>query len=178
MEIIDLGSIDLDATARQLLEDVAAEASALAGLGEFPVEVQDELERSFLPDRISDTLNIEGIRVNPRLTRAVLDGLAISESDRYTEQEILNVSAANELIESDATANLPLTPMLIRELHRRIENQLITSAGAFRMRTSRLPVPHIAHHLGQTSLTCSMRCVVSTRQAMRTELCEQSGHTQ
>ncbi|WP_196810720.1 Fic family protein [Mycobacterium marinum] len=115
-----------------MLEDVGAEAAKLAGLGEFTAEVQEELNRSFLPDRISDTLNIEGVRVNPRLTRAVLDGLAISDSDRYTTQEILNVSAANALIESEARAGYPLSVQLVQELHRRIEENLIPTAGSFR----------------------------------------------
>lgn len=132
MRIYPLVDIQVDASITQLLDDVRAEAGALKALGSFPPEVQAELQRSFLPQRISDTLNIEGIRVNPRLTRAVLDGLAISETDRYSEQEILNVSAANDLIESEAKNQAPLSPQLIRELHRRIEEKLINRAGSFR----------------------------------------------
>ncbi|MGV7586325.1 Fic family protein [Mycobacterium kansasii] len=132
MKIYVPSELVLDAATGQLLDDVAEEAATLAGLGEFSAEVQEELNRSFLPDRISDTLNIEGVRVNPRLTRAVLDGLAISESDRYTTQEILNVSDANDLIESEARAGNLLALPLVRELHRRIENNLIPTAGSFR----------------------------------------------
>jgi Fic family protein len=132
MHIFELNDISLDSSARQLEEDVTGELESLRSLGEFSPEVQAELTRSFLPDRISDTLNIEGVRVNPRLTRAVLDGLAISESDRYTEQEILNVNEANDLIESEARAGSTLTVQLTREVHRRIERNLIADAGAFR----------------------------------------------
>lgn len=132
MDIFRPAQLALEAATQQVLDDVSAEAAKLAGLGEFSPEIQEELSRSFLPDRISDTLNIEGVRVNPRLTRAVLDGLAISDSDRYTTQEILNVSDANDLIESDARAGYPLSVQLVRELHRRIEDHLIPTAGSFR----------------------------------------------
>lgn len=127
-----MSELQFEAATLQLLQDVEAEAAKLASLGEFTSEVQEELNRSFLPDRISDTLNIEGVRVNPRLTRAVLDGLAISDSDRYTTQEILNVSSANDLIESEARSGYPLSVQLVREIHRRIEENLIPTAGAFR----------------------------------------------
>lgn len=132
MKIYPINELQVDASVAQLLDDVQVEAQALKALGTFPPEVQAELQRSFLPERISDTLNIEGVRVNPRLTRAVLDGLAISETDRYSEQEILNVSAANDLIESEAKDLAPLSPQLLRELHRRIEDKLIKEAGSFR----------------------------------------------
>lgn len=132
MEIFDLHDISLDSSAKQLEEEVSGELESLLNLGEFSPEVQEELARSFLPDRISDTLNIEGVRVNARLTRAVLDGLAVSESDRYSEQEILNVNEANELIESEARAQASLTVDLVKEVHRRIEKNLIREAGSFR----------------------------------------------
>jgi Fic family protein len=133
VEIFELHDISLDSSAKQLEEEVSGELESLLKLGEFSPEVQEELARSFLPDRISDTLNIEGVRVNARLTRAVLDGLAVSESDRYSEQEILNVNEANELIESEAKARAPLTVDLVKEVHRRIEKNLIKDAGSFRL---------------------------------------------
>ncbi|MFF4220016.1 Fic family protein [Streptomyces nondiastaticus] len=132
VEIFNLNDIALDSSASQLEEEVQGEVESLRSLGEFSPEVQSELARSFLPDRISDTLNIEGVRVNARLTRAVLDGLAVSESDRYSEQEILNVNDSNALIESEAKSNSPLSIDLIKEVHRRIEKNLIQTAGSFR----------------------------------------------
>ena len=98
--IQDPTTLALPASLQSLLADLDAELAAFQALGEFPPEVQDELQRAFLPERISDTLNIEGIRVNPRITRAILEGLTIAESDQYNEREILNVISANELIES------------------------------------------------------------------------------
>jgi len=115
-----------------LLEEVDSAAAAFASLGQFSAEVRSEIRRSFLPDRISDTLNMEGVRVNPRITRAILDGLTVAEADRYTEQEVLNIIGADELIVEDAAAGRPLTVQLIKEVHRRVEDQLIDSAGSFR----------------------------------------------
>ncbi|WP_354642913.1 Fic family protein [Kitasatospora camelliae] len=132
MQIFELSQISIDSSSRQLEDDVKGEVEALRGLGEFSPEVQAELTRSFLPDRISDTLNIEGVRVNPRLTRAVLDGLAVSDSDRYSEREILNVNEANELIESESKSGSLLSVSLVQEIHRRIAKDLAPDAGAFR----------------------------------------------
>lgn len=132
MNIQDPRSIEIAANLDLLLRDVDQEVDAFRSLGTFPPEVQAELERAFLPERISDTLNIEGVRVNPRITRAVLEGLTLADSDRYSEQEVLNVIAANELVESDARERMPLTVELIREIHRRVEQQLIPTAGSFR----------------------------------------------
>lgn len=115
-----------------LLEDVDHAAAELASFGKFSPEVNREIERAFLPDRISDTLNIEGIRVNPRITRAILDGLTIAEADRYTEREVLNIISADELVAAEATSQMPLTVELIKEIHRRVEGGLIDTAGRVR----------------------------------------------
>lgn len=130
--IHDLRDLKLDAATEQALAEVSKEIAEIEALGEFSDEVRDELSRNFLPDRISDTLNIESVRVNPRLTRAVLEGLSVSEADRYSEQEILNVSAADDLISTEANSGTLVSPALIREVHRRIEQGLIASAGNFR----------------------------------------------
>ena len=132
MRIASLEKLSLEAEVQQLLEDVDTELERLRHLGEFTPEVKELLRRTFLPDRISDTLNIEGVRVSPRLTMAVLDGQAVNESERYSQQEILNVNAANELIQETATAGADLSVAFVRELHRLIEKDLIESAGGFR----------------------------------------------
>lgn len=83
MEILNPRDVVQAANLKLLLEDVDHAAAGLASLGEFSPEVSREIERAFLPDRISDTLNIEGIRVNPRITRAILDRLTIAEAVAY-----------------------------------------------------------------------------------------------
>ena len=132
MHATPLRSITVSATTAQFLEDVRLELDRLLALGQFPPEVQSELARSFLPDRISDTLNIESFRVNPRLTRAVLEGLTIAETDKYTEREIINVNEANALVEEEARSGSPLTPLLLLEVHRRLTETLQADAGVYR----------------------------------------------
>jgi len=134
VEIQDPESIVSNSNIGGLLIELDTELAGFRALGEFPTEVHEEIQRAFLPERISDTLNIEGIRVNPRITRAILEGLTIAESDQYNEREIVNVISANELIEAEARERMPLTLQLIKELHRRVEHGLIDTAGSFRQK--------------------------------------------
>ena len=132
--IQDIDEVVVTSNIASLLDELDREIAAFRALGEFPTEVQEEIQREFLPNRISDTLNIEGIRVNPRVTRAILEGLTIAESDQYNEREILNVIAANELVEAEGRRGAALTVQLLKELHRRVEEGLIASAGSFRQK--------------------------------------------
>ena len=68
--------IDLSQEILDRCTEVDAELLRLRELGDFGPNTLDRLMKTFLPERISDTLNIESIFVNPRLTRAVLEGLA------------------------------------------------------------------------------------------------------
>lgn len=57
---------------RALIGDLAEEQQRIREMGEFPPDVREELRTAFLPERIADTLTIEGVHVNPRVTRSVL----------------------------------------------------------------------------------------------------------
>ena len=104
-----------------LLEDVDSATKRLQEIGEFTATDLDRLKRAFLPDRISDTLNIESIQVNPRLTQAILEGLTVSDTDKYAEQAILNVNEANLFIENAAKSNDILSLRHVSEINRLIE---------------------------------------------------------
>jgi len=132
MDMQDPSKIIISSGIAELLNDVAAEANQLRSLGDFPDEVKAEIATTFLPERISDTLNIEGIRVNPRITRAILEGQSISDSDRYNEREIMNVIVANEFIQVQAASNLAVSAPLVREIHTYITKGLLPHPGAFR----------------------------------------------
>lgn len=138
-----------------LLEDVDAARSRLQEIGEFSSNDLDRLKRAFLPDRISDTLNIESIQVNPRLTRAVLEGLTVSDTDKYAEQAILNVNEANLFIENAALSNDRLSVRHISEINRLIEIGMGESREPGRIRQIDLKItgsrhnpPHWAEVLG------------------------------
>ena len=124
--------IELLSETRLLLEAVDDEVSQYRSLGDFSPEVRDEIGRSFLPDRISDTLNIESFRVNPRITRAILEGQSLSQSEKYDEQEVLNVIEANDFIEELGKSEIPLSIDAIREVNRRIMTGTGGHGGALR----------------------------------------------
>ena len=133
-----LGDLSTTADLRELISASDQALTDLQSIGPFSAEVEEELRRAFLPSRISDTLNIEGVRVNPRITLAVLEGTALAEADRYNEREILNVIDANTLIEAEAQKQCALSLELIREVHRRTMAGLVDSAGAFRTKDVRI----------------------------------------
>jgi Fic family protein len=138
MQIFQLVGLKVEPNIEERLRDADSELSSLRGLGEFSAEVQQEIYRSFLPDRISDTLNMEGIRVNPRITKAIMEGLSLSDTDRYSELEVLNIISADELIESDARLRRPLTVGTIKEIQRRVANGLVPDAGSYRQQDVRI----------------------------------------
>ncbi|RIQ21855.1 Fic family protein [Jiangella rhizosphaerae] len=117
---------------QELLENVDAERDEFLSLGDFGEQVNERLRRAFLPDMISDTLNIEGVHVNPRITLAVLDGLALAEADKYVEVEVRNVIDAHSLVDTLVREGYSLTPDLIRQVNFQIEKEIIPSAGSFR----------------------------------------------
>jgi len=132
MELQDLDSISLQNETETLLEALDEDVREYRTIGNFSPEVRDEISRSFLPDRISDTLNIESIRVNPRITRAILEGLAIAQADKYNEREVLNVIEANDFVEQYAKSEMLLSADLVREVNRRILTGAAGQGGAFR----------------------------------------------
>lgn len=115
-----------------LLGDAEAELNDFQSLGDFSSETLAELRREFLPQRLSDTLNIEGVRVNPRVTRAVLEGQTLSEVDRYNEREVLNAIDANDFMETQARGGENVRPSHIRNLQHKICLDIISDAGRFR----------------------------------------------
>lgn len=138
MEIFDPVEVSLTNEMMFLLGEADAELAAYRDLGDFSEKVREEMAMAFLPERLSDTLNIEGVRVNPRVTRAVLEGLTLADSDKYTEREILNVIEANDFIEQFAASEEPISLLAIREIHRRVGAEIIQDAGALRQHNIRI----------------------------------------
>jgi Fic family protein len=127
----------------ELLRNVDEERDEYLCLGEFGPQDQERLRKSFLPERVSDTLNIEGVNVNPRVTLAVLEGVALSESDRYAEQEIRNVIDAHDLVEQLLVKPQPLSSGLVKQIHFKVTKDLITTAGQFRPRDVAISGAHV-----------------------------------
>ena len=132
MDLQKPADISLQPDTHRMLDEVMDEYDRFEQLGEFPPEIHDEVVNAFLPQRITDTLTIEGIRVNPRLTRAVLEGQSLSDADRYSELEILNTMKAIDLVSAEAGPEASLTTRLVYEIHRRLMLNLVEDAGAVR----------------------------------------------
>jgi Fic family protein len=134
---MDWGSMKafgVDNEIERMLADIDESVVRLRNTGDFSPAVVDEIAREFLPDdlrslidqellvgRIEDTLAIESIIVNPRVTTSVLEGNALDDVDRYTKQAILNVHAANSFVENEARQGSKLSKRLICEVNRLIE---------------------------------------------------------
>jgi len=125
---------EIDSEIAKILSEIDESVLGLRNTGEFSPAVVDEFAREFLPDelrrlidqellvgRIEDTLAIESIIVNPRVTTSVLEGNALDDVDKYTKQAILNVHAANAFIENEARQKSRLSIRLICEVNRLIE---------------------------------------------------------
>lgn len=98
--------MEIDALRNQLVE-----------LGDFSIDTIAEIAKSSFPERISDTLAIESIMVNRRVTSAVLQGNVLSDVDIYAKQAILNIGAANDYIEKVARAREILSLELISRIN-------------------------------------------------------------
>lgn len=117
---------------QELLENVDEEREEFLNLGDFDSDTHARLRKAFLPSIVSDTLNIEGIQANPRITLAVLEGYALSEVDKYVETEVRNVIDAHGILSEIAQAPFVLSSGMIKQFNFQIEKDLIATAGTFR----------------------------------------------
>lgn len=131
---MDLDEVIIDTETQVMFEDINAGLERLRGLGAFTPEARELILREFLPDRISDTLIIESVYVDARLTRAILDGQAIHEIDSHGIQSVENVRDASELVRQEADFGSAFSVALLREINRRIQHETGESAepGAYR----------------------------------------------
>jgi len=118
----------------ELLELVDAERDEFLALGEFDTDTREALRRAFLPNIISDTLNIEGVQANPRITLAVLDGNVLSEADKYVEREVRNVIDAHALVQELAVAPVVISADILCRINFEIEKELLATAGQLRQK--------------------------------------------
>ena len=98
----------------------------------FPKEVDEKISSEFLPDRITATLNIEGISVSRRQTLMMMDAMTLSENSTKAEQEILNALKADEFVFEEAHQESQLSETFIREINKKLQDQMISDAGTYR----------------------------------------------
>lgn len=129
--------ISLSPKTSQMLELVDVSMAEFNKLKPLDEDTQERIKRSFLPDRVTASLNIEGISATRRQTLAIMDALFISEMssasiETKTELEIRNALLADEFIFDLAISGEKMTPAAIRETNRIIQNDIVEFPGKFR----------------------------------------------
>ncbi|WP_211003478.1 Fic family protein [Phaeobacter sp. HS011] len=137
VELIQLGTpshITLRQDTEQLLDQVDSEIKEFNKLRPLSSDVKDRLKMAFLPDRVTSSLNMEGIVATRRQTLAIMDSMTLMDSSSKSEQEVLNALSADELTIDAAEAGEKLSEALIRQIHAKIEDKVGETPGSYRQR--------------------------------------------
>ncbi|MGB0902345.1 Fic family protein [Halocynthiibacter sp.] len=135
--MIDFGTpsqIALRQDTEQLLEQVDYEIKEFNKLRPLSKDVRDRLKMAFLPDRVTSSLNMEGIVATRRQTLAIMDSMTIEDSSSKSEQEVLNALSADELTIDAAEGGETLNEAFIRQIHSKIECNVGETPGQYRVR--------------------------------------------
>jgi Fic family protein len=132
MSIQDPKAISVSGSVADLLAQVDETLSELNKRRPFPVQTEGRLRRRFLPDRITATLNIEGIGVTRRETLAIMEAMTISSNASREEREILNALHADSFIYEAVDNKIGVDPSLVRRVNELILDGVHGEAGIFR----------------------------------------------
>lgn len=124
--------ISLSGDVAALLQQVDENAERLNERRPFSRETELEVRKAFLPDRVTATLNIEGIAATRRQTLAIMDAMVISQNPAKEDQEILNALKADGFVYSQYEDGADLDARMIREVNRLLLDTLRLEAGEFR----------------------------------------------
>lgn len=124
--------ITVSPATKSMIEAVDESIQSLASHQPFSEEVNTKIKTAFLPDRVTASLNIEGIKVTRRQTLLMMDAMKLSENDNKAEQEIYNALKADEFVYELALSGQLLTSQAIRQVNRIIEKEINPTAGDFR----------------------------------------------
>ena len=132
IDLIDPKEIHLDGDTKALLDQVDENLGRVSTLRPFSDEVEAKIRENFIPDRVTATLNIEGIAATRRQTIAMMDALALQQNVAKGEQEIANTLRADEFVYQMAIEDAPFSAHLVREINRRLLEGVEEYDGAFR----------------------------------------------
>jgi Fic family protein len=132
MSIQDPKSISVSGSVADLLAQVDETLLELNKRRPFPARTEDSLRRSFLPDRITATLNIEGIGVTRRETLAIMEAMTVSSNASREEKEILNALHADDFIYEAVNNKIGVDPSFVRRINELILLDVHNEAGVFR----------------------------------------------
>jgi Fic family protein len=115
-----------------LLQQVDENAERLNERRPFDNRTELEVRKAFLPDRVTATLNIEGIAATRRQTLAIMDAMVVTQNSAKEDQDILNALRADEFVYDQYEAGADLDAGMIREVNRLLLDQVRDDAGVFR----------------------------------------------
>jgi Fic family protein len=139
VDIQDPQSISLDEATVSALGQVGEAHARLQELQPFSDDLNDRLRRSLLPDRITSTLNMEGLGVTRRQTLAVMDAMRVHETQAREGNEIQNTLHANDFVTELVDRDAELSEGVPRELNKRLLYGVRHDAGTFRRGAVELP---------------------------------------
>ncbi len=130
--IFDPTLISLKPDTMNLLDEVTSSAESLNALKPFGDEANQRIIREFLPDRVTASLNIEGIAVTRRQTLLMMDSMTLSASGSKEERELLNALRADEFVFELAKGEEDISATNIREINRTILDGIVANPGGYR----------------------------------------------
>ncbi|WP_439103338.1 Fic family protein [Celeribacter marinus] len=128
----DPNKVRFDPETLNLFDEVELASTSINKQRPFSPEVQQKIARDFLPDRVTASLNMEGISVTRRQTLLMMDAMTLSENNTKAEKEIFNALQSDEFVYDHAVNNRPLTLNFIREVNRVLQDGILEAAGKFR----------------------------------------------
>jgi Fic family protein len=135
--MVDIGSprqVEISSDTQELLHQIDVSIKTFEAMKPLDEETQQRIKMAFLPDRVTASLNMEGIKATRRQTLAILDSMTLSENTSKTEQEILNALRADELTFEYALSETALSERFVRELNALIEDGIGECPGTYRPR--------------------------------------------
>lgn len=139
--MITLGSpqdVNVSADTEELLKQISLSVYEFNKFRPLDKDTEGRIKLAFLPDRVTASLNMEGIVATRRQTLAVLDAMTIDENATKTEQEILNALEADELTFEASQSGHRLSEGFIREINRLIERGIGEAPGVYRSRSVKI----------------------------------------
>jgi len=115
-----------------VFDEVDAAISEIDKHRPFSSEIQGRISREFLPDRITATLNMEGISASRRQTLLMMDAMTLTENSTKEDKETYNALRADEIVYALFQDRQPLTVAAISEINGAILDGIRKDPGSFR----------------------------------------------
>ena len=139
IELQDPRNIKLGGTTQQLLTQVTESLESLDRLRPFSQSIADRIRTDLLPDRVTASLNMEGIIATRRQTLSVMDALRIGEAIGRGQWEIANALRADEFVYDMFERAIPISEQLIRQVNGLLLDSVVQDAGSYRTSVVELP---------------------------------------